>query len=113
MTLDKKIAFLGGGNMAEALIKGVIAAGTAKSDQILATDISPDRLEYLQKTYGIIIQKTNLDAVREAEIALLCVKPESSTRLRLLCCEFEKLIISSPRVLIADRKLLENPALSG
>jgi pyrroline-5-carboxylate reductase len=60
MSIDKKIAFLGGGNMAEALIKGLIAAGTAKPDQILVTDISSDRLAHLAKTYGIIIHKSNL-----------------------------------------------------
>ncbi len=76
MTLDKKIAFLGGGNMAEALMRGLIAAGTAKPDQILVTDISSDRLEHLRKTYGIIIQKSNLGAAREAGIILLCVKPQ-------------------------------------
>jgi len=59
MAIDKKIAFLGGGNMAEALIKGLLAAGAAKADQIFVTDISSDRLEHLKKTYGIIIQKNN------------------------------------------------------
>ena len=76
MTLEKKIAFLGGGNMAEALIRGLIAAGTARPDHILVTDISPDRLEHLRKTYDIIIQKSNLGAAREAGIILLCVKPQ-------------------------------------
>jgi pyrroline-5-carboxylate reductase len=76
MALDKKVAFFGGGNMAEALIKGLIAAGTAKPEQILVTDISSDRLEHLRKTYGIIVQKGNLDAAREAGIILLSVKPQ-------------------------------------
>lgn len=76
MVLDKKIAFLGSGNMAEALIKGLIASGTAKPEQILAADVSADRLEHLRKTYGIIIQKTNNDAVREAGIIILSVKPQ-------------------------------------
>ncbi len=76
MALDKKIAFLGGGNMAEALIKGLIAAGTAKPDQVLVADVSSDRLEHLSKTYGIIIQKSNRDAVSQAGIVLLCVKPQ-------------------------------------
>jgi pyrroline-5-carboxylate reductase len=76
MALDKKIAFLGGGNMAEALIKGMLAAGTAKPDQIMVADISSDRLEHLRKTYGIIIQKNNLEAARDAGIILLSVKPQ-------------------------------------
>ncbi len=76
MKADQKIAFIGGGNMAEALIKGVIAAGTAKPDQITATDVSPDRREYLKKTYGIIINTSNKDAVTQAGIVILCVKPQ-------------------------------------
>ena len=76
MVIDKNIVFLGGGNMAEALIKGLIAAGTTKPDRIISTDISSDRLEYLGKTYGIIIQKSNLEAARAAGIILLSVKPQ-------------------------------------
>jgi pyrroline-5-carboxylate reductase len=76
MTIDKKIAFLGGGNMAEALIKGLLAAGAARPDQISATDVSADRLEHLKKTYGIIIHKNNLEAAHEAEVILLSVKPQ-------------------------------------
>lgn len=76
MKADQKIAFLGGGNMAEALIRGVITAGTAKPDQILATDISSERLEYLKNTYGIIIKASNKDAVTQAGIVILCVKPQ-------------------------------------
>lgn len=74
--IDKKIAFLGGGNMAEALIRGLIAAGTANPEHILVADLSADRLAYLKKTYGIIPQKTNLDAAREAELVVLSVKPQ-------------------------------------
>ncbi len=75
MTTDKKIAFIGGGNMAEALIKGLIAAGTAKPDHILVTDVSVDRLAHLHQTYGVM-QKGNGEAAREADIIILCVKPQ-------------------------------------
>ncbi len=76
MALDKKIAFIGGGNMAEAIIKGLLASGAAKADQILIADVSSERLEHLKKTYGIIIQKSNSDAVAQSGIVLLCVKPQ-------------------------------------
>ena len=76
MTIDKKIAFLGGGNMAEALIKGLIASGAAKPGQILVTDPSADRREHLRKTYGVIILKTNADAAGEAGVVVLSVKPQ-------------------------------------
>ena len=76
MALDNKIAFIGGGNMAEALIKGLIAAGAAKPDQIMVTDLSSDRVAHLKKTYGIIILKGNLEAAREADVIVLSVKPQ-------------------------------------
>lgn len=76
MLKDRKIAFLGGGNMAEALIKGLIAAGTAKPGRILVTDISADRLAHLRQTYGILTQETNLSAAREAEVLIVSVKPQ-------------------------------------
>ena len=75
MVIDKKIAFLGGGNMAEALVKGLIAAGTVTPERILVTDLSPDRLEHLRKTYGIFMHKSNVDAALEAGVIVLSVKP--------------------------------------
>jgi pyrroline-5-carboxylate reductase len=76
MALDKMIAFLGGGNMGEVLIKGLIAAGTTRPDHILASDISMERLEDLKKRYGITIKKTNFMAAQEADIIVLSVKPQ-------------------------------------
>lgn len=76
MAIETKIAFLGGGNMAEALIKGMLAAGVAKADQMLVSDVSNERLEQLNKTYGIVIQRSNRDAATQAGIILLCVKPQ-------------------------------------
>jgi pyrroline-5-carboxylate reductase len=75
MLRDKKIAFLGGGNMAEALIKGLIAGSTATPDHILVTDVSADRLAHLHNTYGVM-QKGNMEAAREADIIILSVKPQ-------------------------------------
>lgn len=77
MTLNQKMAFLGAGNMAEALIKGLLAAGAARADQISATDVSADRLAHLTQTYGIVAARTNSDAAREAGIVILCVKPQA------------------------------------
>ncbi len=75
MSIENKIAFLGGGNMAEALIKGLIAAGTAKPDQITVTDVSADRLEHLRRTYGVA-HKGNVKAAQDADVIVLCVKPQ-------------------------------------
>lgn len=73
--INGKIAFLGGGNMAEALIKGLLAADVAKSGQMLVTDASKERLEAL-KRYNIGVETSNTAAVKAAGIVLLCVKPQ-------------------------------------
>jgi len=76
MAINGKIAFLGGGNMAEALIKGLIIAGTANADQIMVTDVSADRLTHLKKTYGISSAKSNAEAAHEGGVIILSVKPQ-------------------------------------
>jgi len=67
---NKTIAFLGAGNMGEALIRGLLAAKIFEAAQIRAMDIRPDRLEYLEKTFGI---RTGPGA---ADILVLAVKPQ-------------------------------------
>lgn len=77
MTLQgKTIAFIGGGNMAEALIRGLLAARGLPPQQVIATDIRPDRLESLARQFGIRTLADNAGAVREADIVLLAVKPQ-------------------------------------
>jgi pyrroline-5-carboxylate reductase len=97
MAINGKIAFLGGGNMAEALIKGLIAAGTAKADQIMVTDVSADRLAHLKKTYGISAAKSNADAAREVGVIILSVKPQVVEKVLTeisLVVDDKKLVIS-------------------
>ena len=47
-----RIAFIGAGNMASALIGGLIADGTAK-DSIIASDPNADQRLHLHDSYGI------------------------------------------------------------
>jgi pyrroline-5-carboxylate reductase len=76
MAINNTIAFLGGGNMAEALIQGLLASGLVRPDHLLVNDVSADRLEHLRKTYGIIIEKSTKEAAARADVLLLCVKPQ-------------------------------------
>ena len=75
--LERTIAFLGAGNMAEALIKGLLRAGTARPDSLIATGRRPERLEALARTYGVRTTLDNLAAVREADVVVLSVKPQA------------------------------------
>jgi len=77
MTLkEKKIGFLGAGNMAEALIRGLIKAGLIGPEAIFASDVRLDRLEELGKLYGIHTLSDNSLLVKRADVVILAVKPQ-------------------------------------
>ncbi len=69
------IAFLGAGNMAEAIIKGILGAGLFYPDALIASDISPERIALLQDRYKIRTTLSNASAAQEADIVILGVKP--------------------------------------
>ncbi len=71
------IGFLGGGNMAEALIKGITSAGLYQGSQIIASDIKGERLEHLQSQYSIDTTDDNSKLAKDVEILVLSVKPQN------------------------------------
>ncbi|EPX55813.1 Pyrroline-5-carboxylate reductase [Cystobacter fuscus DSM 2262] len=81
--LERTIAFIGAGNMAEALIKGLLRAGTARPDSIIATGRREERLEGLRRTYGVRTLLDNVAAVREADVVVLAVKPQALDKVLL------------------------------
>lgn len=70
----EKIAVIGVGNIGEALISGLVASGITP-ESITATNRSPERSQILAERYGVRTTDDNVDAVREADVAFLCVKP--------------------------------------
>src|SRR4051812_46451636 len=75
--LDKTVGFIGTGNMAEALIKGMLAAGIVTADKIAGSDPRRERVEQLKKTFpGIHATTHNEDVMRRAEVLVLSVKPQ-------------------------------------
>ena len=74
---DMRFAFLGGGNMAEALVKGLLTGLAIDPRHIVATDIVRDRCDYLRKTYGVGTLQDNSLAVRDSQVVFLAVKPQT------------------------------------
>jgi pyrroline-5-carboxylate reductase len=73
---NKTIAFIGAGNMAEALIRGLLGGKTVTPEQVVAMDVSAERREYIAKTFGIAAGADNAAAAKVADIIILAVKPQ-------------------------------------
>jgi len=73
--MESKVVFIGAGNMAEAIVSGMVAAEFCEPEKIVLTDIRPERLADLEKEYGVRTSTEN-DAVKNAEIVVLAVKPQ-------------------------------------
>jgi len=71
-----KIAFIGGGNIATALIGGLIKRGTAPTD-LYAIDIQPDTRERLARQFGIHTAATVDTKLTDYDIIVLAVKPQT------------------------------------
>ncbi|MBA2487418.1 MAG: pyrroline-5-carboxylate reductase [Nitrospira sp.] len=75
--LLKPIAFLGGGQMAEALIGGLLAGHVCEPMSISATDPLAARRDVLNTRFNIQVGADNTIAVHEADMVVLAVKPQS------------------------------------
>ena len=73
---ERRLGFIGAGNMAEAIIQGLLESGTAEASQILAADVVAKRLDFMRTTYGIRTTEDNASLVDEADILVLAVKPQ-------------------------------------
>jgi pyrroline-5-carboxylate reductase len=71
---------LGAGNMAGALIRGLLASGTVTKEQVRASDVRSDRLEVLSKEHGIVTTTHNAELVSWANLIVLSVKPQVMDR---------------------------------
>lgn len=73
--MSQRIAFIGAGNMAGALIGGLIADGVAPG-HLIATDSSEEKCSALGAAAGILTLSDNREAVAMADIVVLAVKPQ-------------------------------------
>jgi pyrroline-5-carboxylate reductase len=73
-----KIVFIGAGNMAEAMIRGILKTGIYRNDDIVVTDIDSGRLEYFQRELGVTGFSNNKQAASTARVIVLAVKPQQA-----------------------------------
>ncbi len=71
-----KIGIIGAGNMGEAFIGALIRSGLSQPAAIYVSDILPERLQGLQKTYGVAVTTDNTELFDACDIIVLAVKPQ-------------------------------------
>lgn len=74
--MNKKIGFIGGGAMGEALIAGLLSREFFAPENILVSDVNREQLKYLHEKYGVSIKETNDAIIKDADILLFAVKPQ-------------------------------------
>ena len=77
---DKCLGFIGAGNMAEAMIRGIIQNRVVLPDRILASDVSAERREHVSKTFDIQTSEENRFLVDQSNVIFLAVKPQAVPR---------------------------------
>jgi pyrroline-5-carboxylate reductase len=72
-----RIAFIGGGAMGEAMIRCLLAGKVAAPQNMVVSDISPVRRELLSKEFGVRPLSDNREAIKNADLIILAVKPQN------------------------------------
>ena len=77
MFTDQKIAFIGGGVMGEAMIRGLLGQEIVTAEQIMAADPWDERRAFLAEKYDIYTTADNREAAEEGQVVVLSIKPQS------------------------------------
>jgi pyrroline-5-carboxylate reductase len=72
----KKLGFIGGGNMAEALARGLVERRIFKPAELMVSDVDAGRRRKINRALRIAVTDDNLEVVRESRAVLLAVKPQ-------------------------------------
>ncbi|HEY6077556.1 MAG TPA: pyrroline-5-carboxylate reductase [Polyangiaceae bacterium] len=73
---SRRIGMLGAGNMASALIRGLLASKSVTPEQITASDVRADHLKQLETQYGIKTFADNRELAAASNLVVLAVKPQ-------------------------------------
>ena len=95
--ITARIAFIGGGNMATSLLAGLLADGY-EPQLIRVAEPNPERRSMLQARFGVQTLAGNQDAVTDAEILVLCVKPQLAAT---VCREIAAAVVARKPLLVS------------
>ncbi|MEI6633594.1 MAG: pyrroline-5-carboxylate reductase [Chlamydiota bacterium] len=75
--IDRKIGFVGGGNMAEAIIRSLLDAGLCLASDIRVSDTRRERSAHLHGSFGVEAVEANGKCVAMSDIVILAIKPQN------------------------------------
>lgn len=73
--MKKKIAIIGGGNLGNAIAQGLVKSKLSKASDITITRRNLSKIDHLKKE-GFLLSANNIEAVKKAELIILCVQPK-------------------------------------
>jgi pyrroline-5-carboxylate reductase len=71
------IGFIGGGNMAEAIISAIMREKLALTGQITVSDIAEARRTYIETKYRVNVTQDNRQVLPDKDVIVLAVKPQT------------------------------------
>lgn len=88
---NKKVGFIGGGRMSEAIISGMFSSGLVRKENVYVTDVSASRLSYLKENYGIntiyssesFENQGGMDLLDEADVVIMGTIPQAAPKILL------------------------------
>jgi pyrroline-5-carboxylate reductase len=108
---DTTLTFIGGGNMGEAMIKGLLDQHLIDPSYITASDTKPERCTYLAERYGVKVTEDNVEAASRAGVVVLSIKPQVLKKVaaelhgRILTDALVLSIIAGARIVVVQRGL--------
>lgn len=95
--LGKRFGFIGAGKMATALIKGILRAGLASPDNVIASDVVEAAREKLAGETGIWTTESNVEVVKNSDVVVFAVHPHVVPRV----CEEIRDVITDDHLLVS------------
>ena len=74
--MEKKLGFIGAGNMAKAMMGGILKNEILLPEDVIASDLYQPGLERTKEELGIAVTTDNQEVVKKAEVVVLSVKPQ-------------------------------------
>lgn len=71
-----KLGFIGTGNMAGAIMGGVIKSNVFKPEEIIGADLFAPGREKVKELYGINVTDSNKEVIEKSEVVIFSVKPQ-------------------------------------